>query len=183
MPRKTVALAIVALLILGAALYGIWHFRATRAASQTASASAPYVIPPLGEKYTNEQFRFSLTMPEGFSAREIPDEENEGGETAITLQDPEGNGIQIFITPFPEDLRVLSADDVRASIPDMRITDEQPVEIGESHTGVAFKSDNEAFGGASREVWFVWQGNLYQISTYERLDKLLQSMFATWQFF
>jgi len=65
----------------------------------------------------------------------------------------------------------------------MQVTGVQPVEIGDDYTGVAFRSDNPAFGGASREVWFVFHGNLYQISTYEHLDSLLQTMFSTWKFF
>jgi hypothetical protein len=58
----------------------------------------------------------------------------------------------------------------------------QLVEVGPNYVGLAFKSDNQAFDGASREVWFVFRGNLYQISTYAWLDPLLQAIFKTWQF-
>ncbi len=43
-------------------------------------------------------------------------------------------------------------------------------------------SDNPAFAGASREVWFVFNTNLYQISTYTEFDELLKGLFGTWQF-
>lgn len=142
---------------------------------------AAYIPPPLKDTYRNDTYRFSLSVPEGFSPSEFANE-NEGGHTVL-IQNSKGEGIQIFITPFPDDTKILTADDVRASIPDMMVTNEQPVEVGPEYRGVAFKSDNEAFGGASREVWFVFRGNLYQISTYARLDTLLQSIFATWQFF
>lgn len=136
--------------------------------------------PSLTDEYKNEEFRFSLSTPEDFTVTEIPDD---GGGKAIVLQNSIGQGIQILVTPYQDDVRVLTADDVRASIPDMQVSEEQPVEIGAEHTGVAFKSDNEAFEGASREVWFIFRGHLYQISTYARLDPLLRAMFGTWKFF
>ena len=65
----------------------------------------------------------------------------------------------------------------------MKVIDDQILEIGNNYKGVAFRSDNAAFDGDSREVWFVFKGNLFQISTYARLDPLLKAMFATWKFF
>jgi hypothetical protein len=103
------------------------------------------------------------------------------GADTIILQNKKGEGIQIRISPF-EDIRILTGDMVRESIPDMNIEDVEEVAIGPEHTGIAFVSDNESFEGASREVWFVFRGNLYQISTYTRLDTLLKAMFATWRF-
>jgi hypothetical protein len=120
-------------------------------------------------------------MPADFKAQELPGE-LESGQT-IVLQNAKGDGVQIYITKYPEDLHELTGDNVRIAIPDMRVVQDQVVEIGEDYKGVAFMSDNEAFGGASREVWFVFHGYLFQISTYARLDPLLKSMFATWHFF
>lgn len=129
--------------------------------------------------YENARFGFGLKMPEGFSTQEMPDSE---GVSTIVLQNRKGQGIQILITPLQEAPRELTEAMVRRDIPDMQVTDVQVVEVGEKHRGIAFLSDNEAFNGASREVWFFFRGNLYQISTYAHLDTLLQEMFATWQF-
>ncbi len=138
-----------------------------------------YVVPAMGDMYTNRTYGFSLQMPEGFVAAELP---SDGTGSAITLQDAGGQGIQIYITPDVGDARVIRGRDVKSQIPDMEVSNEQEVEIGNDHRGVAFMSDNEAFGGKSREVWFVFKGDLYQISTYARLDPLLQAMFGTWKF-
>jgi hypothetical protein len=164
------------ILVIGIAA-AVWYFGFS-AKGQTASAAAPYVVPPIQDTYTNTALGFSLGLPDGFAAQESEEE----GVKTVVLQDAQGNGIQIIATPIKEDIPHLSIDMVKRDIPDMKVSDVQPVEIGEGRTGVAFKSDNEAFGGASREVWFVFRGNLYQISTYARLDELLQSMFASWQF-
>ncbi len=140
---------------------------------------AEYVVPPMVNDYSNERFRFSLKLPQGFSATELP---FDGVGNAIVLQDQANNGIQIYVTEGVGDANELTADMVRKDIPEMEISEVQPVEIGQGHRGIAFMSDNEAYGGASREVWFYFGGNLYQISTYARLDALLQAMFGTWKF-
>lgn len=150
---------------------------ATRPYAQPAAE--PYVVPALTKEYENDVYDFSLRIPEEFAASNSANEQ--GGETVV-LQDKNNNGIQIVITPDADDTKVLTKEMIAAQLPQLKITDVQPVEVGESHTGLAFKSDNEAFGGASREVWFVFRGNLYQISTYERLDDLLKQIFQTWEF-
>lgn len=146
---------------------------------QSVPADEMFIAPQLTKEYRNETLRFSLSLPESFTAGELP-VDDDGGRT-IVLQNEHGEGIQIYARPF-DDIRNLTADMIRHDIPDMEISDVQTVEIGENHSGIAFLSDNEAFGGASREVWFVFRGNVYQISTYARLDSLLQALFATWKF-
>jgi len=64
----------------------------------------------------------------------------------------------------------------------MRIEDVQEVEIGPNRKGIAFLSDNPNFGGRSRDVWFVYKKELYQITTYAEQDEFLKKMFSTWVF-
>lgn len=165
-----------------AILFAVWAYVVSeRPALQPSEISgAPYTGAPLEANYENKTFGFSLRMPDGFSASELPADDT--GASTVILQNQSGEGIQIRISPF-EDIRVLTADMIRGNIPDMNISEEAPVTVGSEYTGVAFISDNEAFEGSSREVWFVYEGNLYQISTYQRLDTLLKAMFATWKFF
>jgi hypothetical protein len=149
--------------------------------SETAAVEAPYIVPALTQDYKNTDFNFELSMPEDFKANQMP--KDDSGASTVVLQNTSGDGIQITVTPFDEDLHQLTADRIREDVPDLTIAEPQPVEIGANDTGLAFKSDNQAFAGASREVWFVFRGNFYQISTYDRLDPLLKSIFATWKFF
>lgn len=160
---------------------GVWYFLHPGSPSGGMEQNTtPYVPPPLTKAYSNETFSFSLMVPADFAAQELPADEN--GSQTLLFQNASGEGIQISILPFDEDLQVLTKERIQQDVPDLQITHEQPVEIGQSHTGLAFKSNNDAFGGASREVWFVFKGNLYQISTYERLDPLLKAIFTTWKF-
>ena len=157
------------------------YFIATRS-PQTPKIPA-YVLPPLTTPYHNNAHNFSLQMPEGFSVREAS---MDGVDTIVLERSGAGHaglpeGIQIVVSPFDE-TKTIDVPMILESVPDMVITDDQVVEVGEEHRGVAFKSDSLDFDGASREVWFPFRGKLYQISTYDRLDPLLQAMFTTWKF-
>lgn len=178
---KRIILILSVIIVIIGIIAAVWYFDVfdvVKKGVMGAAAAAPYVVPPIQDIYTNGALGFSLGLPDGFGAQEY----EESGVKTVILQDAGGNGIQILATPIKEDIPHLSIDLVRQDIPDMKVSDVQSVEIGEGRTGVAFMSDNEAFGGASREVWFIFRGHLYQISTYARLDNLLQSMFASWQF-
>lgn len=167
--------------VLLAAFFAVWAFLVAGKAVQPAEIrGGEYTGAPLQANYENKTYSFSLRMPSGFTAQELPTDES--GADIVILQNQKGEGIQIRVSPF-EDIRALTADMVRENIPDMQISETESVAIGSDYTGVAFISDNEAFEGESREVWFVYTGNLYQISTYARLDTLLKAMFATWKFF
>jgi hypothetical protein len=174
------------LFVLAAAVVaGSWYFFHRGGIPASEASSMPvYEVPALTKDYSNEAYKFSLKMPADFEATDIPGDSNDAPDT-ILLQDTASNGIQIVISPFDEDTGsgyTLTQERIQADVPDLTMTDVQVLEVGNSYKGLAFKSDNEAFGGASREVWFVFHGNLYQISTYERLDDLLKGIFQTWQF-
>jgi len=165
--------------------FGTWYEVRPRAALPVTQ-NAAYAVPTLSRDYANSIYGFSLKMPADFSASESQDPSS--GDDTIVLQNQSGDGIQIVISPFGEDTGhgyTLTADRIHQDLPDLEIDDIQPVDIGTTspaYVGLAFLSDNPAFDGASREVWFVFRGNLYQISTYARLDPLLQAIFTTWQF-
>lgn len=156
-------------------LFGIVN----RANNPDAVHQAPYVVPSLTKVYANSTYGFSLKIPEDFSTRES----NMNSSHTIVFENTKGEGIQIVISPYDvKGVKVLTKDMIQSAILDMKITDDQVLDVGASYRGVAFKSDNDAFNGDSREVWFIFKDNLYQISTYSRFDELLKAMFATWEF-
>jgi len=155
--------AAIALVIIGAVF-----------AYKSFFAGAGYQVPPPGGEYVNKVYKFSVVIPQGFGVG--------GTEKSIVLEDKDGNGLQIVITPLGEDVPVLDEARIRADIPDIVIEQPQAVTVAGASTGLAFKSNNAAFGGVSREVWFVKDGNLYQIITYDRLRPLLSAIFSTLKF-
>jgi hypothetical protein len=177
---------VVAVVVLGGAIaYFVYQPHKQVIAPSVQSASVAQALPQIDystvamtKSYSNDTYKFSLSMPDSFTARELP--KDDSGATTILLESADhADGVQIIVTPFGEDLHALTADRIHQDVPD--ISDSQPVEISQNYSGLAFRSDNEAFG-ASREVWFAFRGNLYQISTYDRLDPLLKKIFATWKF-
>jgi len=180
---------IIAIIVFGAIGGGIYYFRASlfkpivyksQGSGATQEAIAEISSYQYTETYTNPNYKFSFKYPKEFKISEMPDV---SGGTAILVQNiAKDLGVQILITPFEDVDFDLTADLIRQDIPDMKISEPQEVIIGSSRKGLAFVSDNEAFGGKSREVWFIYGGNLYQISTYSELDGLLKGIFGTWQF-
>jgi hypothetical protein len=187
---RRIVLAVLAIAVAcGAIAYFVYQPHKQVTAPSVQSASVAQALPQidystvaLTKPYSNDAYKFSLNMPDNFAARELPVDDS--GATTILIESPDRtDGVQIMVTPFPEDLHTLTADRIHQDVPDLTITEPQPVQIGDNYTGLAFRSDNDAFGGASSEVWFVFRSNAYQISTYGRLDPLLKRIFATWKFF
>ena len=189
---RSILTAALVLMVTGAGAYVLFRDTSGTLAPRMISSTASVVesMPPvqvvpfdakLVKPYENKKFRFRLKLPDDFTAQEFPDEEST--MTSIIFQNSKGEGIQVAVTPDKGDTRVLTADDVRSSLPDMKVVDDQALEIGDDYKGVAFRSNDPAFNGDSREVWFYFRGNLFQISTYSKFDPLLKAIFSSWQFF
>lgn len=174
--KKIALIAVILALIAG----GFYYFsRRTSKFSfgEGQAGSAATAVSGRETFYENADFMFSVTLPAGYSAREITNDDSR----TVLFENSKGDGVQIVVTPF-DDIRVVTEEMIKKDIPDIKMSDVQPVEIGTSNKGIAFISDNAEFGGSAREIWFVFKANLYQISTYSRLDPVLKSIFATWQF-
>lgn len=177
-----VTIVIICLIVIGFFVYKNKN-NPSAASSQAPAPTQPPAITTvdpatLTQTYTHPEDHFSFKYPEGYTTSDIKDDT---GETLV-VQNSKGQGIQIHIQPIDEDVKVIDADKVKADVPDIAVINPQEVEIGNSNKGVAFQSDNPAFGGESREVWFAFNKNFYQISTYMAYDPLLQAIFQTWQF-
>lgn len=148
------------------------------------SNAAPEAIAEIAEyqyteEYTNSDYGFSFKHPKDFVVNSVPTEEGE----AILVQNIAKNiGVQILISPFDGGEIDMTVDFIKAEIPDLKIIEPREVLLGPDRKGLAFMSDNEAFGGAAREVWFVFDGRFYQISAYAELDGFLRGLFGTWKF-
>jgi hypothetical protein len=131
------------------------------------------------EAYTSSTYGFSFKYPKEFAVSEIPGEASD----VILVQNTAKNiGAQIVISPFDGEDIDITADFIKAELPNLKIGEPQEANIGSGRKGLAFVSDNAAFGGKSREVWFVFNGNLYQLSAYAELDGFLRGLFGTWEF-
>ena len=136
-------------------------------------------------EYMNEKYGFSFMYPVEMTIKSYTELIGEGGgarEVILLQRKDKSTGVQILITPFAKKELDITEGYIRSNIPDLEIEDPQVIQIGAKRSGLAFITVNKAFGGKSREVWFVYKGNFYQISTYTELDTLLREIFGSWKF-
>jgi hypothetical protein len=169
--KKGIIITLAVLCVLGISYY-IYSMKETEGEGMVSFKA-------LTKEYVDDEYKFKVNIPDDFSVRKAKIDEG----SAIVFENEKAQGVQIMIRKYDDPaLTVLSSEMIQSGLPDMQILDPQVLEIGMNHKGVAFRSDNEAFDGASREVWFIFRGNLYQISTYEKFDDLLKQIFGTWTF-
>ena len=176
--KKSVKILII-IIILGAIAVAIWYFGIVKKASPFSEKGEALISSDLSETYQNADYGFSFKYPKDFAVSEIA---GDASEVVLVQNIAKNIGIQILITPNDESDSDITAEAIHEKIPDLKISEPQEVLVGENRKGLAFKSDNEAFGGASREVWFIFGGNVYQISAYAELDGFLRGLFGTWEF-
>ena len=136
--------------------------------------------------YTDSQYKFSFEYPKDFTATKF--QEGEDGNT-ILVQSSALNqrsnqrsisGFQIFISPFDEP-GPLTKERVKQDLPDLIINNPEQRVLKNGAVALVFFSEESSIG-ETREIWFVHNGYLYQISTYKELDSLVAKIISTWRF-
>lgn len=120
-------------------------------------SSQPSTIVNGAKTYLDSTAGFSFKYPEAYSVAEIPPMGEGEGRSLLLSKSGEVASIQIDITPFDEDI-VLTAERIKADVPDLVMQNPQAVAIGVFAKGVKFDSDT------SVNVWFVTRGNLFQMT-------------------
>jgi hypothetical protein len=146
--------------------------------------------------YSDLQYNFSFQYPKDFTATKF--QEGESGNTILVQyreqsniandssqvstsinKYPENVSFQIFISPFDEP-GPLTKERILQDLPDLIKNPEQRV-LKNGAVALIFFSQEPSIGEI-REIWFVYNGYLYQISTYKELDSLVADILETWRF-
>jgi hypothetical protein len=187
---KNAAAVVLALLVIGG---GFWIWRNEKGGKSNEygienkeKEVTQMPVPPLTKQYKNTKYGFSFSYPESYRVREAATENGDGVYVEpVDASTGSQAGIQILISPYADADTDITAEKIHADISDLKVDSPQEVDVGAGGSvskGVAFKSDNGAFDGDSREVWFAYKDNLYQISTYAADDDFLRAVFGTWLF-
>lgn len=174
---KYVAIAIIGVSALGLLLY-MYVFAPTPHPDKNISVTASTeLIPPAGTRaYKSILFRFFLFYPDDLKVKE-----DNGGrsDTTITFENAKtGRGFQIFVIPYKEDK--IALERFKMDVPSGVMNN--PVEIMINGVrATMFYSNNSAMGD-TREVWFIKNGFLYEVTTYKELDTWLSAIMQTWRF-
>ena len=136
-------------------------------------------VPPKGSRiYEDALYTFSLFYPEVYTVRAhfLP-----GEVTMIAFEkEKEKEGFQIYVTPFLE-----------AQITDERFKKDLPSGIRkklqemtvDGAAGAAFDSEDRDLGGETREVWFVKNGYLFEVTAPKQFEVTLLKIMESWEFF
>ena len=148
----------------------------TRENTQTQVVQGPRTVPRGAREYKSDTYRFSVLYPENLSVKEF--DEGEGATTVTFQNEKDVQGLQIFIVPYGA-----------AQITEERFKEDVPSGVRKNvlnttidgATGAKFYSTNSNLG-ETREVWFIKNGYLYEVTTLKSLEGWLDSILATWVF-
>jgi hypothetical protein len=142
-------------------------------ASNISDAVQP---PPNTKEFQSNIYHFSLYYPDDLSATKQPGAD---GSMVVLFEDPSsGRGFDIFIAPY--DQPKITQATFLMDEPSGVMNDPQNITI-DGAPATEFFSTNTAIG-ASREIWFLHGGFLYEITTPQSLDSWLLQIMETWQF-
>lgn len=181
---KKLLVIITSLIIIGLVVFFALNKDAGSVPSEVAdpkNTSASVLPQPLTETYKNDKYRFSLKHPAALTTSSFMDE-NVGGEVVTVADEATGMGMQIVITPFDEEIAVLTSERIKKDQPALVIRGAQEVILGARGKGVAFL-DAEKDEESHRQIWFIASKHLYQITAPFPSDTLVQNMLNTWEFF
>jgi uncharacterized protein YxeA len=151
--------------------------------NQSAAPEQTYTVTASKEDeknnvYTDSQYKFSFQYPKDFTVTKF--KEGEEGDTILIQQKDGKGGFQIFIAPFDEP-GPLTKERILQDVPDMKITNAENRVLKNGVPALIFFSEETSLG-KTREIWFIKNGYLYQVSTTAALDSLVAQIIGTWKF-
>lgn len=137
----------------------------------------PFRAPSIDGKrlFRSDILGFSLYYPDDLFIREY----GKGNTSTLTFEDVKGErGFQIFVVPY--DAETVSAERFKMDLPSGVMKEAQEIII-DGARGSAFFSE-DALVGETREVWFIQNGFLYEVTARKELDAWLAEIMQTWRF-
>jgi hypothetical protein len=133
--------------------------------------------------FADSQYGFSFQYPKDFTATKF--REGEDGDTVLVQQKAPSTGsgqagFQVFILPFDEP-GPLTKERVLQDLPDMIVKNAENRVLKNGIPALIFFSE-EASLGETREIWFINNGYLYQITATKEIDSLVAQIIGTWKF-
>ena len=171
--QKPILLLLITLII---TVGGAYIFLSPKKSFEAPNAGEPsQSIPENWPEYINKVRNFSLRYPPELIVQEY--DEGEGTYTVV-FEDMDSKGFQIFFTPYPSD--TIAKSRILKDVPSGQFTEPVEIVVAGGINALAFLS--EGLLGQMREIWFLHNGYLYEITTYAHLDSWLAQILSTWRF-
>ena len=184
--RKILLLLVLCAVLLGIAalIYFYLHplkFAVALPAAVEASQSETYVskrdVPPGFVEYARQNYHFSILLPETVTIKE---QGGTGDEPLmLVVQDPSsGYGFQIYA--FPYNQPTITQERFKIDEPSGAMKQPQDVKVAGAK-GTMFVSTAAPVGDI-REIWFINNGIMYEVTTALTFDDWIRPIMGTWQF-
>ncbi len=186
------------ILILGGAVYLLRHpveeemsLFANPQENLTSLVSSTNLAPDLAERiatpseppadyveYKNEKYGFRYYHSPQAKITEF--DEGGGAMTIVQENEQKMRGLQIFVVPYLGE--TISDEQFKRDVPSGVRYNIENTKIGRRGIrAVTFNSFDE-FIGETREVWFIFEGHLYEITTFKGFGDWLAPILQTWRF-
>jgi len=140
------------------------------------STPTPRVVPAKNKEYKSNEYRFSLVYPEHMR---VTEHQEPGRARTIVFQNPEeGLGFQIFIVPYGIDK--VTPERFKIDVPSGVMKEPTNTTV-DGVFATKFFSEDAALG-ETREVWFIHNNFLYEVTAPKQLDAWLTNILSTWKF-
>lgn len=151
-------------------------FSPNDASTSAAVSSTPPPLPDGYAAYRNTTYGFSLAYP---AELKIATFDEGGGASTVTFQNVgKAEGFQVFIVPYTA--QQVSTARFKRDEPSGVMQDPQNLSI-DGVPATMFFSTNVSLG-ATREVWFIHGGYLFEVTAPRPLDSWLAGIMQTWRF-
>lgn len=137
----------------------------------------PSRLAPQGQKeYRNGEYRFALFYPTELSV--ISYDEGSGASSFTFMNSDSSEGFQVFVVPYGE--RQVSAARFKLDEPSGVL--KEPIQVVVDNSPATMFFGQNATMGETREVWFIKNGYLFEVTTYKALDQWLSEVMKSWEF-
>jgi len=156
--------------------YIAYHVNPTSIAGALPTSTGPAQAPAGMKTYQSSLYGFSLFYPDDLTVTEDPGSD----DTMVVAFDDSAThqGFQIYIAPDPDPK--ITQQRFQADEPSGVMND--PVNITlDGIPATEFGSTNTAMG-ESEEIWFLYNGYLYEVTAPQTLASWLLQVMETWQF-
>ncbi len=145
--------------------------------AQKQPVSESQSTPADWREYRNANRGFALRYPPELSVQEY--DEGDGTYTLVFEAAAREKSFQIFFTPYLGE--TITRSRLLRDVPSGEFTEPIEVIIGGGGRALMFVSQGPL--GPMREVWFIRDGYLFEVTAPDHLDGWLADIMGTWQFF
>jgi hypothetical protein len=175
--KKPSTIILVILILSMLVFSGLRYLLGGRVGSATPDSSGQAGSARAGQSiFTEDSLGFFFTVPPGFRAQKLLDD---SGETILVQSADDTHGFQVYITSFSDPASSITKGRIENEA-GMTVANEAPLTVAGVAQGLQFNSTADT--PPTRQAWFVYNGDLYQVLTWASDESLLQTVLASWQF-